>query len=134
MDDNQQEIIESDRREFSLGTILTIVTGRLLCPMGEVYGILNFLTGDNLFTHQLPRAGRICRSYVLEQLPQLAGVDADGVDENNWLAWLLEREQEYGRSLFVAPLPPGAWEYRPPGQELIGMIGPDKPIICLIAD
>ena len=45
-------------REFPLGVVLSITTGKLLCPIGDVYDILNFLTGDNLFTHQLPRAMR----------------------------------------------------------------------------
>lgn len=44
--------------KFPLGDVLSITTGRLVSPTGMdgVYQILNHLTGDNLFTHQLPRA------------------------------------------------------------------------------
>jgi hypothetical protein len=56
---------------FGLGQVLSITTGRLLCDMGEVYEILNHITGDNLFTHALPRANRFAAPLVLELFPQL---------------------------------------------------------------
>jgi hypothetical protein len=39
--------------------------------MDGVYDIYNFLTGDTLFTHQLPRAGRECQPWMEAQFPQL---------------------------------------------------------------
>jgi hypothetical protein len=39
--------------------------------MDGVYDILNFLTGDNLFTHQLPRAMRECEPWLRTQFPDL---------------------------------------------------------------
>ena len=60
-------------KEFSLGDVLSITTGRLLsdCHMDGVYDILNWMTGDNLFTHQLPRAAEKCEPWLIEQYPQL---------------------------------------------------------------
>jgi hypothetical protein len=45
-------------KAFHVSDVLTITTGRLVSRNGVsgLYKILNFLTGDNLFTHQLPRA------------------------------------------------------------------------------
>jgi hypothetical protein len=39
--------------------------------MEGIYEILNFLTGDNLFTHQLPRAMRECEPWLKTQFPYL---------------------------------------------------------------
>lgn len=60
-------------KEFSLGDVLSITTGRLLSErhIDGVYDILNWMTGDDLFTHQLPRAGRACEPWLIEQYPTL---------------------------------------------------------------
>lgn len=42
-------------REFDLATVLTVTTSRLLTDMDNLYDILNYLTGDDFMTHQLPR-------------------------------------------------------------------------------
>lgn len=51
-------------KRFHLGDVLSITTGHLLSPrhMEGVYEILNHMTGDQLFTHQLPRASRGMRT------------------------------------------------------------------------
>ena len=61
-------------KQFHLGDVLSITTGRLVSPrhIDGVYDILNFMTGDNLFTHQLPRAFDECKPYLVAQFPQLA--------------------------------------------------------------
>lgn len=53
-------------REFHIGDILSITTERLVSPrlIEGVYDILNYMTGDNLMTHQLPRASRHCAPYL----------------------------------------------------------------------
>lgn len=43
-------------KRFPINVVLSATTGQLLCDIGDVYKILNHTTGDNLFTHQLPRA------------------------------------------------------------------------------
>ena len=66
-------------KQFHLGDVLSITTGRLVSPrhIDGVYDILNFMTGDNLFTHQLPRASDECKPYLVEQFPQLATTEMD---------------------------------------------------------
>lgn len=60
-------------KAFHISDILSITTGRLVSSrhIAGVYDILNFLTGDNLFTHQLPRASRECEPYLRRRFPQL---------------------------------------------------------------
>lgn len=58
---------------FHISDVLSVTTGRLVSSrhMEGLYDILNFLTGDNLFTHQLPRAGRECEPWLRVQFPML---------------------------------------------------------------
>ncbi len=71
-------------KKFHLGDVLSITTGRLVSSrhIDGVYEILNFMTDDNLFTHQLPRAMGECRPHLLRQFSQLATPEMDfAVDE-----------------------------------------------------
>jgi len=49
-------------QSFHISDVLSVTTGRLVSSrhMDGIYDILNFLTADNLYTHQLPRA--MCES------------------------------------------------------------------------
>lgn len=60
---------------FHIGDILSIIgPRRLVSPekMEGVYKILNFMTGDNLFTHQLGRVADECEPWLLAQYPQFS--------------------------------------------------------------
>jgi hypothetical protein len=104
-------------KTFHLGDILTVTTGRLVSPrhVEGVYDILNWMTGDNLFTHQLPRAMDECRGPLLAQHPDLAGVTVpeefgDGSPESARRAvdsWLAEQVAVYGETREVEPLHEG---------------------------
>ena len=116
-------------RKFPLATVLTITTGKLLCDVGEVYEILNYMTSDDLMTHQLPRAGRECAGPLLDQHPELANVVVpDSV--NSWetvkafLATL-----KFDAELSVEPLDGEDHTYIDPLMELAQMT--DKPIIVI---
>ena len=97
-------------KRFHLGDVLSITTDRLVSPrrMQGVYDILNFMTGDNLSTYQLPRASDACKPHLLAQFPQLAKVDASGVNSKNYAKWLDEQIAEYGWEFEVKPVPSGA--------------------------
>lgn len=113
---------------FHLGDILTITTGKLVSPrhMEGVYDILNFMTGDNLFTHQLGRASNECKPALLEQHPQLVAVTGDEVTPKNFKAWIEAQCAEFGDELLVRPLPEHAHEFIDPMSELAEKVHPDK--------
>lgn len=69
-------------RTFPLDEVITIATGRLVAKrhIDAVYDVLNFMTGDNLFTHQLPRAREECNPYLLTQHPSLRELDLSELD------------------------------------------------------
>ena len=121
-------------RTFHLGDVLTVTTGRLVAPrhMDAVYELLDFMTGDTLFTHQLPRAATECAPELLRQHPDLGNVlvpeeftDATHVNE-----WLAEQVERFGQTREVAPLPPGDHTHINPLTELSTM-SPGKPVIVV---
>lgn len=108
-------------RTFHIGDILSITTGILVSPehIGGVYKILNHLTADNLFTHQLPRAGRECEPYLRECFPDLAAIEApEFKDEAHVHRWLAEIVAQHGETREVEPMADGVHEYRNPLAEL----------------
>lgn len=98
----------AETRDFHLGDILSVTTGRLVSPrhIGGVYDILNFMTGDNLFTHQLPRACGECEGPLLAQHPDLAGVEVpeEFTGKEHVEAWLAEQVARFGETRPVAAL------------------------------
>lgn len=96
-------------REFALGDVLSVTTDRLLSRdhMQGVYRILNYMTGDDLFTHQLPRAGDECRPHLLAQHPDLAAIEVPQwghATKEEVYGWLDEMEAQYGATRSVTPL------------------------------
>ncbi|MGY1549547.1 DUF7736 domain-containing protein [Streptomyces sp. MN6] len=122
-------------RNYPLADILTMTTGRLLSHrhMDGVYDIANYMTGDNLMTHQLPRAAEACGPALLAQHPKLQGVEPPaGIDVPDLMAWLVNAERELGEQLPVAPLAAGQWDRQDPLEELCDMAGPEKVIVALL--
>lgn len=98
-------------KRFHIGDILSITTSRLVSPrhIDGVYDILNWMTGDDLMTHQLPRASDECAPSLRAQFPDLAGLtllpDFHGkADVDRWLA---RQVAVYGETREVAPLAAG---------------------------
>lgn len=121
--------------EFQLGDILSITTGRLVSRdrMGGIYKILNYMTGDSLFTRQLPRASEECKPALFAQHPPLADIEvpdefADG--EKAVYDWLSQQEAIYGVTLPVKPLAAENHTSIDPIQEL-KMMRPDMPVIIV---
>lgn len=118
-------------REWELGDVLSITTGVLLSErrMAGVHEILDWLTGDTLMTHQLPRAMDAVASWILQQHPWLAPVKPPSVTgdvtqearEMRIRVWLELIEQRLGGTVRLRPMPVGAWEPRNPIVELLEM-------------
>lgn len=85
-------------KKFHLGDILSVTTGKLVSPrhMDGVYEILDFMTGQNNFTHMLPTAADRCTPYLFDQFPQLADIDVPKLTEETLLPWLTEQATKYG--------------------------------------
>lgn len=123
-------------RSFDLGDILSVTTGRLVSPrhMDGVHDVLNHMTGDSLFTHQLPRASDECKPFLLAQHPDLGDVDVpeqfDG--EAHVLRWLAEQVDRFGDRRDVATVPTDAHVRIDPVAELQAM-RPGMPVVVIVA-
>ncbi|MDF1682415.1 MAG: hypothetical protein P1U46_01235 [Patescibacteria group bacterium] len=103
-------------KKFHIGDVLSIITGRLLSPegIGGVYKILNHMTGDKLFTHQLPRASDQCKPKLLEQYPALKDVDLSSVNGENYKAFVAEQAEKFGEFLEVPTLSQEEYQHKDP--------------------
>jgi hypothetical protein len=116
-------------REFHLGDILSVTTGRLVSPrhIDGVYDILNYMTGENLYTHQLPRATEACAGPLLAQHPDLADARIPeggfGDDKANVEAWLADQVRRFGETRSIAPLSAGEYVSKNAYVELQEMMG-----------
>lgn len=138
------------KREFPIETVLSITTGRLVTPIEKVYEILNFLTRDNLFTHQLPRAGRECAPWLLRWFPGLENVETWQLDQfiEEWKQthdvplkpadepirlWVDVQalKHELPRTFELGPIPQDDHERKDAYDELVVMRGTDQGIVLV---
>jgi hypothetical protein len=143
-----------ETKMFHISDVLSITTGYLVSTrhMDGVYDILNFMTNDNLFTHQLPRASDECKPYLREQFPQLDGPQMQfalgellemlktpsGRKEADklvlgWISKLVSGK--YGikckEMLEVKRVPQGAHQQKDPVEEAVEMTGDPKKVIVI---
>ncbi len=122
-------------KTFHLGDILSVTTGRLVSPrhIDGVYDILNWMTGDNLMTHQLPRACGECEGLLRAQHPDLIAIAIPefGGDKDAVGRWLAEQVAIYGETREVAPLAAEDHTRIDPIAELRA-INPDAEIIAIV--
>lgn len=121
-------------KTFRLGHLLSVTTGILCCegekhPIDGVYKILDFMTGDSNFTHQLPRLSKEAAPVLLRQHPQLVGVSGEGVGPHNVTEWLADLKAKFGDSFAVLPMSADEHEYREPLSEAAEHFAPDKIIV-----
>ena len=117
---------------FDLGTVLSITTSVLLTNIDNVYKILDYMTGDELFTHQLPRVSDEMKPVIFEQYPQLKEVDASKVTSLNWKEFLDKQTEKYGNSFPITPC--GLWEHKKidAQEELVDMLGGDESKVIIV--
>lgn len=123
---------DTDRyREFPIESVLTVATGFCLYPgkaFGKVYELLNWMTRDNLFTHQLPRAMKECQPWLLRQHPQLYTIEASALTVDHWEEWLIEQRDSLGDTVRVERIPQDDHDRIDPVEELLQM-RPDAVIV-----
>ena len=118
-------------REFHLGDVLSITTGRLVSPsvMDGVYAICEHLAGEAVWTHQLPRVADEARPVLLKLYPELASIDHSGVTQDNCCEWLAGQVERYGETRVVPRLSADEHESIDPLSEAVEMVPPDRILV-----
>lgn len=135
-----------EMKVFPLETILTVTTGRLLTKsegpqdngIGDVYKLLEWMTGEAPFTHSLGRFAEECKLELLRQFPELEHAEKTlsvldrllktGKDSEKVVRQWIENVKRFlGKSEYpVAKLPKNQHESKDPVAELVDMVGEDR--------
>ncbi len=146
----------SDTKTFYLGTLLTVVTGRLLTSskdsnsngIGDLYQLLGWMTDDEPFTHQLGRFSKECEPWLLRWFPDLAKAN-DHLDRLDFLLksakenggkleyvvsdWVARCSTDWGmKDKYEVPkIPRDDHEHKDPYDELVAMRGTDEEVVII---
>lgn len=115
-------------REFATADVLSTVTGRLMSSMDGIYQVLNWMTGESVFTHQIPRISREARPVIIAMYPllQQAVDEAEQVTRENWQRWRQTWEDRYGPTIAIPKFSADAHERIDPMSEALEHFPPDK--------
>ena len=124
-------------KDFDTAAVLSVVTGRLMTAtvkdsgIARVYEVLNWMTGESVFTHQLPRICQEAVPVILALHPTLQGAidESAAVTNENWREWLAIWTARYGENLAVPKFSETEHEYRDPVEELVERVGADRVIV-----
>lgn len=121
----------STTREFATADVLSTVTGRLMGKMDGVYQVLNWMTGESVFTHQIPRISREAQPVIVAMHPQLQQAidEAEQVTPDNWRVWLQTWEDRYGPTIAVPKFTHETHERIDPLSEAAEHFPPDKILV-----
>jgi hypothetical protein len=121
---------------FHIGDIGSVVTERMMSPrqMAGLYDILNYMSGDDLYTHQLPRVSREAKSALLQQHPQLQAMieEAETITRDNWQTVLDGWVKQFGKELPVSPMNLDQHENIDPISEAAERMHPDRIIVIKV--
>lgn len=117
-----------ETKEFPTADVLSTITGRLMGDIGGVYEVLNWMTGESVFTHQLPRIGREATPVLVAAHPQLAQAvdEAEQVTPQNYREWRQTWEDRYGPMIAVPKFTADTHERIDPMSELAEKVSPER--------
>lgn len=115
-------------KEFATRDVLSTVTGRLMGDIGGVYEVLNWMTGESVFTHQIPRISREAQPVIIAAHPTLQRAidEAEQVTQENYKIWRQTWEDRYGPTITVPKFTADAHESIDPLSELAEKVHPDR--------
>lgn len=136
------------KKTFPLGDVLSITSGIALFGLDlperrfefhRCYDILNYLTRDDLFSHQIPRATLAVIPWLLREYPGLATLGTAACafkqskpDEDGWADWLSEMIARGAAAEYsLSPLPGDDWEHLDPLYEAELLTGDPHKILTV---
>lgn len=116
---------------FPTSDVLGTITGRLLGEIDGIYRVSEFMCGEPVWTHQLPRVGLEIRPVVLRQHPELEPViaEAEAVTPENWQEMLTGWIERFGPEITLSPMDENDHQRIDPLSEAAEMIHPDRIVV-----
>lgn len=124
----------TETKEFATCDVLSTITGKLIGKIDGVYEVLNWMTGESVYTHQLPRISREAVPVIVAKHPALkqAVDEAERITRENWQQWRRTWEDRYGPTIAVPKFTADTHERIDPMSELAEKVHPDKIITVRI--
>jgi hypothetical protein len=118
-------------KAFPTADVLSTVTGRLLADIGGIYEVCNWMTGESVYTHQLPRICREARPVIVAAYPEMAAAvtESEEVTPENFRDWLATWLGRYGATIEVPKFTADEHEAIDPMSELAEKVSPDRIIV-----
>jgi hypothetical protein len=120
----------SKTKIFPVEAVMSTVTGFLVSEggIGCVYEVLNWMTGESVYTHQIPRICREAVPVLLALYPNMqAAIDeAEQVNADNWRDWIAKWKDRYGDEIAVPLMNIAEHERIDPMSELVEMVSPER--------
>lgn len=122
----------AETKLFPTDQVMSVVTGVLVSDIGGVYEVLNWMTGESLFTHQLPRVGGEAVPVILAMHPHLQTAidEADQVNGENALTWRDAWRDRFGPEIAIPKMSTAQHERIDAMSELAEKIHPDNIIVA----
>lgn len=114
-------------KTFPLADVLGTITGVLLGKMDGIYQVSEFMSGESVGTHQLPRVGKEIQPVVLRQHPELTPViaEAEAVTSDNWQEMLAGWTERFGDTVELTSMTADDHQSIDPVSELAEKVHPD---------
>lgn len=139
-----------EAKRFHIGDVMSVILNRIVSVEGVkgIQDFLEYMTGKNVWIHQIPRAAEVCKPYILSQLPELdtpeisvlahgelilmvEGMTDDDMKHKMVLGWLSSLSAKYGEEFLVKPLPEDVYDEGDPVAEYFDSAGSNSKIIIL---
>ena len=121
----------AETRDFHISDILSMTTGKLVSSrhMTGVYELAEWMAGEPIWTHQLPRMFREAKPVLLAAHPQLVDADCEGVTPENIADRIAGWVEQFGETLPVPRMNADQHERIDPLSELVEKVGPDRIVV-----
>lgn len=115
-------------RDFPTPVIISAATGKLVCPFDQLHELLQYASGEPIWTHQLGRVSKEFSASILWQHPTLSKAfdEAKNVTPENYKDFSRKWLADYGDALPVAVMSHDDHERIDPMSELAEKVHPDK--------
>lgn len=119
-------------KAFPTADVLSTITGRLMGDIGGIYTVLGWMTGESVYTHQIPRIRKEACAAMLALRPDLVRAvnEADQVNRDNWRGWLATWTARYGDTIDVVKLNADQHERIDPHSELAEKLPPERIVLA----